>query len=148
MVDKEIIIDETDISKCEFCNDGEYCHIYSGTADFKWMCKENEDCQIKNLLLKLKCKEQECEELGQAYLEINELLQEKTKECTNLKADREEALKQLEFVRTLNTVKEAEIRKLSKTLTEIKEMIPPPKGAKLHLVFEEILKKISEVENG
>ena len=39
-----------------------------------------------------------------------------------LKADREEALKQLEFVRTLSTVKETEIRKLTKTLAEIKEI--------------------------
>ena len=39
-----------------------------------------------------------------------------------LKADRGEALKQLEFVRTLNTVKGTEIRKLSKTLAKIKEI--------------------------
>ena len=40
-----------------------------------------------------------------------------------LKADREEALKQLEFVRTFNTVKEAETIKLSKTLAEIKPIL-------------------------
>ena len=62
MTDKQMK-DEIDISKCEFCEDSEYCYIYSGTADFKWMCRENEDCQIKNLLLQLKRKEQECEEL-------------------------------------------------------------------------------------
>ena len=39
-----------------------------------------------------------------------------------LKVDRGEALKQLEFVRTLNIVKEAETRKLSKALAEIKEI--------------------------
>ena len=44
------------------------------------------------------------------------------KQLDQLKADRTEALKQLEFVRTLNTVKEAENRKLSKALTEIKEI--------------------------
>ena len=43
-------------------------------------------------------------------------------ELEQLKADREEALKQLEFIRTLNTVKEAETRKLSKTIAEIKEI--------------------------
>lgn len=43
-------------------------------------------------------------------------------ELDQLKADREEALKQLEFVRTLNTVKETEIRKLTKTLAKIKEI--------------------------
>lgn len=44
-------------------------------------------------------------------------------ELDQLKADREEALKQLEFVRTLNTVREAEIRKLTKTVAEIKEIV-------------------------
>lgn len=45
---------------------------------------------IKSLKEQLKAKQQECEGLGQAYLETNELLQEKTKECTNLKAENEE----------------------------------------------------------
>ena len=69
MTDKQIIY-EIDISKCEFCKDSEYCYIYSGTADFKWMCRENEDCQIKNLLLQLKRKEQECERLKWYLKEI------------------------------------------------------------------------------
>ena len=47
---------------------------------------------------------------------------EAQQQLDQLKADREEALKQLEFVRTLNTVQESENRKLSKTLTEIKEI--------------------------
>ena len=73
-----------------------------------------------------------------------------------LKADRKEALKQLEFVRTLNTVKEAEIRKLSKTLTEIKEIAENViknvsdrciETTPMYGVHKQILQKISEVEN-
>jgi hypothetical protein len=78
MTDKQIIIDEIDISKCEFCNDGEYCYIYSGTADFKWMCKENEDCQIKNLLLQLKLTEQR-------IVELNKTIQAKEQSLEKIK---------------------------------------------------------------
>ncbi len=63
------------------------------------------------------------------------------------KADRAEALKQLEFVRTLNTVKEAEIRKLSKTLTEIKEIAEKRNYLDYNECLDDILQKISEVEN-
>lgn len=83
----------------------------------------------KSLQADLKDKEQEYEELKEdrerwksnfngKVSAIEELLQK----LDQLNADREEALKQLEFVRTLNTVKETEIRKLSKTLAEIKEI--------------------------
>ena len=43
-------------------------------------------------------------------------------EYDKLKTDKAEALEQLEFVRTLNTIREAENRKLEQTLTEIKEI--------------------------
>lgn len=69
-----------------------------------------------------------------------------------LKVDREQALKQLEFVRTLNTVKETEIRKLSKTIAEIKEIAEKevkhaPDGETFaRPEIKQILQKISEVE--
>ena len=90
MTDKHIII-EIDIGKCEFCEDSEYCYIYSGTADFKWMCRENErlkselqakelelimakadlcrGCQYKN---DYKAKEQECKRLKWYLKEIRD----------------------------------------------------------------------------
>lgn len=86
------IIDEIDISKCEFCYSGEYCHIYSGTASFRWMCKENEDCQIKNLLLQLQAKEQECEELKEENAEIRKYQYEQDflqQQLDQLKAENE-----------------------------------------------------------
>ena len=68
-----------------------------------------------------------------------------------LKADRGEALKQLEFVRTLNTVKETEIRKLTKTLTEIEEiamciMDDDLQESSAYYDAKQILQKISECE--
>ena len=103
----------------------------------KEMVEEEMENKIKDLELALKRKEQECEELKLDLIEakahgdyLNNLALSKTldtvsAELDQLKADRKEALEQLEFVRTLNTVKEAEIIKLSKTLTEIKEIAKP-----------------------
>ena len=73
------------------------------------------------------CKAKEftrCNPVGCKLYTIDELstIVDLQQQLDQLKADREEALKQLEFVRTLNTVKEAENRKLSKTLAEIKEI--------------------------
>lgn len=112
---------------------------------------------------KKECLEQECEELkdklrtkARGWANVNDQI---LKEVDQLKADREEALKQLEFVRTLNTVKEAENRKLSQTLTEIKEIAERNIYLKSQLLFYdgdlgqfqhqpivEILQKINEVE--
>lgn len=104
--------------------------------------------RIAELSANLEAKEQECERLkhDNGY-EVGAL--EKT--IDNLKADREEALKQLEFVRTLNTVQEAEIRKYSKTLTEIKEIARVGAFYWKHYKeeskrYNEILQKISECE--
>ena len=94
--------------------------------------------KIKELEEKLLRKKQECEELKKEKVEIKKYLGishktilERLEELTDfrdrdrdeldqLKVDREEALKQLEFVRTLNTVQEAENRKLKQTIAKIK----------------------------
>ena len=71
-----------------------------------------------------------------------------------LKAENVEALKQLEFVRTLNTVQEAEIIKLKQALAKIKEIA---KGVRNYLncssprdvryEMDKILQKINEVKD-
>ena len=73
-------------------------------------------------------------------------------EYQSIKKDKTEALEQLEFVRTLNAVQEAEIRKLTKTLIEIKEIANKIAnyydGDEYELMrkdAEQILQKISEV---
>ena len=116
---KQTIIHGCDVSGCEYYFDNICrCMDSSIMQDFYScpQCSSNPNCYYK----KWKRKEQACERLkhDNGY-EVGAL--EKT--IDNLKTDREEALKQLEFVRTLNTVQEAENRKLSKTLAEIKELI-------------------------
>ena len=70
-------------------------------------------------------------------------------EYQSIKKDKTEALEQLEFVRTLNTVQEAEIRKRTKTLIEIKEILlfnEKELEECLHNDIDgQILQKISEV---
>ena len=85
------------------------------------------------------------------------------KELEQFKADREEVLKQLEFVRTLNTVQEAGNRKLKQTIAKIKEICSEMNRESLvqnswcgntdfkmgcceKLFKKQILQKISEVE--
>lgn len=93
-----VIIDGVDVSRCEFAEISKMirpnqvkpsvkCKILKDLNQvFHCTCQYNKNCYYKQL----KRKQQECEVLGQAYLETNELLQEKTKECTNLKSENEE----------------------------------------------------------
>lgn len=165
MTDK-IIIDGCNVSGCEHYKTGD-CLISP-----VW-CDQFYNCDYKQL----KRNEKECEELKKQYNcyacdtckgkedYINlkrhcenaiKSLHNKQAEHNQLKADREEALKQLEFVRTLNTVQEAENRKLSKTLEEIKEIAEAITNgthfsddveAHLKEMVNKILQKIKEVED-
>ena len=152
MTDKQIIIDGIDVSGCvnfrpdtdtsetsyiNACSIGLWQRWYSNlepSCIISCNCKDNPNCYYKQL----KRKEQECEELNNiineaknskldlnSFFAIEATVGEYQLELDQLNEDRIEALKQLEFVRTLNTVQEAEIRKLSKTLTEIRELAKP-----------------------
>ena len=168
MTDKQIIIDvcpyqgECSVSGCKRNDDG--CFVRQLFEE-----RYRAENQIVELNKTIQAKEQECEEFRKANDEKNELLAKlgcpttataKRKvfclqqQLDQLKADRKEALEQLEFVRTLNTVKEAEIIKLSKTLTEIKKIASHYNDMSGNCVivnfFEDmrkILQKISEVSN-
>ena len=123
MTDKQII-NEIDISKCEFCEDSEYCYIYSGTADFKWLCRENEDCQIKNLLLQLARKNQELEELQETIDDFitdnNSLYSDDGKQPSNLDELQECMQSSMnEFVKYKQALDE--IEKLAKENVELLE---------------------------
>ena len=169
MTDKQIIIDGVDVSGCKYVNTQ---HPKLDWSNCGHICKDTE-CKYKRLWWKKQYirKEQECVELKKQYncyacgtcngkedyinlerhhIGLRKSFDELHKQLDQLKADREAALKQLEFVRTLNTVKEAEIRKLSKTLTEIKEMLQAIKETNniypLQNNLGKILQKISEVE--
>ena len=120
----------------------------------------------------LKTKEQECEELKKDLTDLSKIIDCKNgtiltfkEQLDQLKGENVGVLKQLEFVRTLNTVQEAEIRKLSKTLAEIKEIAEKSCCLQPTSICEEyenckecsrtnddetvkqLLQKISEVEN-
>ena len=137
MTDKQII-NEIDISKCEFCEDSEYCYIYSGTADFKWLCRENEDCQIKNLLLQLARKNQELEELQETIDDFitdnNSLYSDDGKQPSNLDELQECMQSSMnEFV------------KYKQTLDEIEEFCIVYSGN--HDAYENVYKHILEIIN-
>lgn len=83
------------------------------------------------------------------FKEIGKMLGDLQIENDKIKTDKTEALEQLEFVRTLNTVQEAEIRKLSKTLVEIKFLareLLKRTGQVVPYEIKQILQKISECE--
>ena len=132
MTDKQIIIDGGDVSGCEYYFD-EKCRCMDASImqDFYScpQCNSNPNCYYKQL------KRDE-----QRIVDLNKTIKSKEQECK-----RWEEINKYSQDKLLEQVKV--VCKLKQTLTEIKEMIPPPKGAKLHLVFEKILKKISEVEN-
>ena len=114
-----------------------YCYLYEDNCEKYPQCLYRSN-QLQQLETQLKRKKQECEELKKEKVEIKKYLGishktilERLEELTDfrdrdrdeldqLKVDREEALKQLEFVRTLNTVQEAENRKLKQTIAKIK----------------------------
>ena len=177
MTDKQIIIDVTQCpyykkdttctylpykTKCEGdCNWTSYKEIEEQLKRSEAQC-EAMFVTHTDLEKAYKAKEQECEELKKiineaknskldlnSFFAIEATVGEYQLELDQLKADRIEALKQLEFVRTLNTVQEAEIRKYSKTLTEIKEIAKNGCYDDCGMPLDElsiILQKISECE--
>jgi hypothetical protein len=153
MTDKQIIIDEIDVSECEFYYKGE--HTNSDWCIRKGYGMEYCDC-IKDCSYK-KClhKEQECEESKTKLLNLlgKEGLRQSEKEfyeeqLDQLKAENEE-LKNFHI--NLVGVKECEIKellKLKQTLTEIKEIATENSLAQVgyNPDWDIILQKISECE--
>ena len=164
MTDKQIIIDYENI--CENYSKEVGCY-----NTFDGSCIK-EQCFTYRLLQLLKTKEQECEELKKDLTDLSKIIDCKNgtiltfkEQLDQLKGENVGVLKQLEFVRTLNTVQEAEIRKLSKTLAEIKEIAEKSCCLQPTSICEEyenckecsrtnddetvkqLLQKISEVEN-
>ena len=124
MIDKQIK-EGIDVSQCEFLiisNNEHLCRCIKsdlfGGIEFvenakNRNCKDNPNCYYKQS----KHKEQECEALGQAYLETNELLQEKTKECTNLKAYNEELKKANKHIEHNRNQKADKLMRIEKLIT-------------------------------
>ena len=62
MTDKQIIIDDVDVSKCNYFNNTDKSYCEECCSEFGCaICNDRPNCYYKQL----KCKEQECEELKQ-----------------------------------------------------------------------------------
>ena len=140
MTDKQIT-NEIDISKCEFCEDSEYCYIYSGTADFKWMCKENEDCQIKNLLLQLKRKEQECQQAMDNYVQLDLQRVKEYNELVDLYKAKEQECERLKWY--LKEIRDDELKTLDIELDEYETHCVDTEYSNIINLVEEALEEIS-----
>ena len=155
MTNKQIIVGGVDVSGCDFlAKEDDYCS-YSGEyraykgqcgCSDEEMCKDNPNCFYKKALKQLKCKEQECEELQNKFLELIGKAYSNSLELVQLKAqllDQEaETLKAGGIIHILE-----------KTLTEIKEVAERGFqhsqcncGAKadLDLILQKICEVISE----
>lgn len=162
MTDKQIIIDGVDVSGCEHYEDhtlydcNETCEINGGIVCTK--CKDNPNCYYKQL----KHKEQECQELMDNYVkldnqrvrEYNELVDKyksKKQECERLKNGSGF------WGRTTSRLQDKN-NQLKQTLAEIKEMCSSVKDVEnvnslydakqsgMYLQARKILQKISECE--
>lgn len=166
MTEKQIIIDGVDVSGCEYYNkDDKTCREVNGNYDTD-ICEfdkcENSNCYYKQLARK----EQECEELKKiineaknSKLDLKRQNEELQKENKRLREEREKAKNyNLEYGKLLIKATNKN-NKLSKTLTEIKEIVEQQCNIYLELIpideykdcekcwQDKILQKISEVEN-
>ena len=148
MSDKQIIIDRVDVSEWT-------------DEEIRYNFEKHSPKAIRqiafDLYKQLKRKEQEREELKKQRQADKGLITSTGKqnyqliqEYDKLKTDKAEALEQLEFVRTLNTIREAESRKLKQTLTKIEEiamciMDDDLEESSAYYDARRILQKISEV---
>ena len=147
MTDKQIMINDVDVSRCDFlAKEDDYCS-YSGEyraykgqcgcSDEK-MCKDHPNCFYKKALKQLKRKEQECEDLKK-YKKVVDKLAGMQVILTN-----EEKMPML-----YENAKDLKLKQLSKTLTEIKEIAKYDvytTRSDLCLKLNRIKKKISECE--
>ena len=137
MENKQIIINNVDVSRCDFlAKEDDYCS-YSGEyraykgqcgCSDEEMCKDHPNCFYKKSLNQLKCKEQECEELKEdierwksnfngKVSAIEELLQQ----LDQLKAENEQWQKELDKTHLLMLQRQDELIKAEQKLERIRE---------------------------
>jgi predicted transcriptional regulator len=142
MTDKQIIIDDVDVSECEFYKNTNWKNCYS--RDYKEsVCQSNHNCYYKQL----KRKEQECEAYKMEAEEGKEINAELKAELEQEKA----------WHKTSDEISKANSKytaKLKQTLTEIKETAEKAREDLYtceSIIYadddlREILQKISECE--
>ena len=131
MTDKQIIIDNVDVSGCEFYIDSKNLEFNCKQTPQSYFCKNQPNCYYKQL----KRKEQECEELKKEL----EAVYDDCKGCPTCN----EALYNANLYAK-------ECRELKQTLAEIKEIAEAesylsPQSTRL--LVHKILQKISECED-
>ena len=141
MTDKEIIIDDVDISGCEYCLKMTKYRCTIQRDVYKCLCEENPNCYFKQL----KRKERECEKL---YIQLKaDEEYHKEEENTLRKIIKNKEERNIELYKENN--------KLKQTLTEIKEIAENVQSfvGRINIeddVFEQmeqILQKISEMNH-
>ena len=137
MTDKQIIIDEIDVSGCKYMA---IAPITPKCSINDWTHCDGQNCYYKQL----KHKEQECEELKKWKETVVELF-ERTCRCKYLNEENNHcSFYNRKCIGAINQC----LYKNQQTLTEIKEIIE--QGVKIHddiIVSKQILQKISDVEN-
>ena len=168
MTDKQIIIDGVD---CGYYNEG-ICWNDDVAIEY---CNDCDYCfhkQIKQLKEKLLNKEQECERLSKGYAELTDIVSPYMDDFTGYNEELggfdlilciKELLQQLNQLKEENEILKEKITissnsdkitlKIIKTLTEIKEIVSSTLDCGEWIgqgdnKMEQILNKISEVENG
>ena len=116
MTDKEIIIDDVDVSKCNYFNNTDKSYCEECCSEFGCaICNDRPNCYYKQL----KRKEQECEEKQKTAQDaISKLCAEKSalyNELDKLKRDND-------LFRTCHDNEQEKRRKYEQTLIEIKEI--------------------------
>lgn len=129
MTKEPIMIDDIDVSECEFywqeeglCNNG----------NLSSNCQENKDCIYKRYIRK----EQECEELRGGQRDLNKVIKELKEQCDQLQA-------RLDDVLIVNY--EAIAERYKQALQEIKDFFEYEFYGENIWVKQTILQKISEV---
>ena len=161
MTDKQIIIDEIDVSKCRHYDDRYgYCEackddidgvsftkcLYEDNCYYKQFKRSEAQCEAMfvshtDLEKKYKAKEQECEELTSKCSQLEEEIKDWQKE-----------VERIQFIGSYGIMDEVKKNtKLEQTLTEIKtDILDIREGISYFWVIDKcdkILQKISEVED-
>ena len=146
--DKRIIIDDVDVSKCQYFYKDDPC---KNTCQH--FCTPCEWVQIQNCMYKYgKRKEQECEELNNTITNLENIRDEFSVKLDQLKAELEQETALKETYLACYKAKHDDIKgiffKYKQTLTEIKEIAEDQKDVLESMridIAEQILQKISEV---
>ena len=132
MENKQIIINNVDVSGCDFlAKEDDYCS-YSGEyraykgqcgCSDEEMCKDHPNCFYKKALNQLKCKEQECQQAMDNYVQLDLQRVKEYNELVDLYKVKEQECEELKHeVELMMDCASCKVDEYKQTLTEIKEI--------------------------